>query len=377
MDDTRTKQALQLLRTASDRQKRASGENATFNLLSALHIEHYETQTHSRIISFLLNDIGRSDGKNDFLYLFLQTLKVPKAYLSEEWSVYREMVFDGGRIDFVIESRSFCAIIEMKVGAGDGDSQLNRYASFGKKKRKKYRIYYLTPYGYRPEEQSAKDVDEDKLVCISFEKEIVSWLQDCLNIVDKSGYKYSFIKQYLGAVKQICKVNDGVISVTDLLNSSEMARAALIVMDSFYDKMDEVKEQFFKRIGSTIKRKANLETNPYTDSVDILLESFTYRKHIYYVVLCPSTYSSDELIVDFGFTEKTEEGYTAYMTLEKAEATFPSIYRRWIDKLEALGDMPRINQSQRTRWFYAEDTQGAKLNFKNYSAQIGMAENFV
>ena len=99
------------------------------------------------------------------------------------------MPFEGGRIDFVIESRSFCAIMEMKVDAADGDSQLNRYAAFGKRKRKKYRIYYLTPHGHRPEEQSAGGVDEDKLACISFEKEITSWLRDCLGAVDERGYK--------------------------------------------------------------------------------------------------------------------------------------------------------------------------------------------
>lgn len=374
MNDARTESVLELLRTASDRQKKASGETAAFNLLSAIHVEHYETQTHSQIISFLLNDMGHPSKENEFLSLFLQALKIPRAYLAEQWNVHREKVFDGGRIDFVIESRSFLAIIEMKIDAGDGDSQLNRYASFGKKKRKKYRIYYLTLDGHEPEEQSASGVDEDKLVCISFKKEIVSWLQNCMRTVKKVGYKYSFLKQYLGAVKHITGTNDGVVSVTDLLDSSEMARAAQIVVNSFHEKMDAVAEQFFKKMCSMIRRKANVEAIPYTKSVDIFLETFTHKKHTYHVILCLSIIDLNELIVLFGFSEGIEDDYSPYMRLEEAEAAFPSIYRKWIDKLESLENLPRINRFPRSRWFYAEDTQGTHLNFKDYSAQIKLID---
>lgn len=376
MDGTQTEQALQLLRTASERQKKASGETAAFNLLAAIHKEHYETQTHSQIISFLLNDKGRTNEQDTFLYLFLQALKIPQSYLTEQWNVYREKAFDGGssRIDFVIESRSFCAIIEMKIDAGDGDSQLNRYASFGRMRRKKYRVYYLTLDGHEPEKQSASGVDKDKLVCISFEKEIISWLQNCMRTVKKGGYKYSFLKQYLGAVKHITGTNDEVVSVTDLLDSSEMASAAQIVANSFYEKMNAVTEQFFEKMDSIIRRKANVDTIPYTKSLDIFLETFTHKKHTYNVILCPSVIDLNELIILFGFSEETEDGHFPYMRLEEAEAAFPSIYRKWIDKLESLEHLPRINRFPRSRWFYVEDAQGTHLNFKDYSAQIGLID---
>ena len=90
MDDVQTEQALRLLQTASDRQKSASGETAAFNLLSALHIEHYETQTHSQIIFFLLNNKNCSNEQSTFLNLFLQTLNVPQIFLAEQWNIYRD-----------------------------------------------------------------------------------------------------------------------------------------------------------------------------------------------------------------------------------------------------------------------------------------------
>ena len=87
--------------------------------------------------------------------------------------MYRERTFDGGssRIDFVLESKNFCAVIEMKVDARDGDSQLARYASFCRKKRKEYMVYYLTLDGHAPEEQSVRGVEPERFRCISFEKE--------------------------------------------------------------------------------------------------------------------------------------------------------------------------------------------------------------
>lgn len=376
MDDVQTEQALRLLQTASDRQKSASGETAAFNLLSALHIEHYETQTHSQIIFFLLNNKNCSNEQSTFLNLFLQTLNVPQIFLAEQWNIYREKTFDGGssRIDFVMESRSFCAIIEMKVNAVDGDSQLARYASFGRRRRKRYCIYYLTLDGHRPEEQSARGVDEDKLICISFEKEIAAWIQKCMCTVKKGGYQYSFLKQYLGAIKHITGKNDKVVSVTDLLDSSEMAKAAQIVMNSFQEKMEDVTAQFFKKLSSMIERKATVSTIYYSNAIDIFLDTFTYKRHTYHVILSPSIVDLNELTILFGFSEETEDGRYPYLRLEEAEAAFPSIYRKWIDKLEALENLPRINRFPRARWFYAEDTQGAKLNFKDYSAQIKLID---
>jgi len=376
VEDVRTEQILQLLRVASSRQKSVSGETAAFNLLSALHIEHYETQTHSQIILFLLNDTCLPNERNTFLYLFLQTLKIPKTFLDEQWKVYREKSFDSGksRIDFVIESQSFCAIIEMKIDAKDGDSQLARYASFGRKKRKRYCVYYLTLDGHEPEEQSIRGVDEDKLMCISFETEIVLWLQNCMRTVKKGSYKYSFLKQYLGAVKHITGTNDEVVSVTDLLNSSEMARTAQIIMNSFYEKMDDITIQFFKKLGSMIAKAAETSTIYYTDAVDIFLEKFTCKRHNYYVILSLSIIDLKELIIMLGFSEDDKENNYPYLRLEDAETAFPSIYRKWMDKLESLDDLPKIRRFQKARWFYVEDTQGAHLNFKNYSAQIKLID---
>lgn len=370
MVDRQIESAAQLLHTASERLEDASDEFPAFNILSTLQLERYETRVHSRIIFFLLNSSRK--GKDSFLHFFLQTLRVPRRYLNESWNVYRERTFDGGasRIDFVLESRSFRAIVEMKVDAADGDSQLARYAAFGGKNRKEYAIYYLTIDGHIPEEQSVKGVDTARLRCISFEKEVAAWLQKCMSSVDKDGYRYAFLKQYLGTVNQITGIEDEVVSVKDLLDNSDMARAAQAVMNSFLAKMDDVKAEFFQKLNKGIKRRTKLETCLYLDGVDVLLGSFTRKKKTYYVTF--GVFIDTYLYACFGFSEKTEGGGYGFIPLADAEAFFPAAYKKWTGKLDALEILPKQNKLM--RWEYLEDSEGARLNFKDNSAQIKLID---
>lgn len=128
-------------------------------------------------------------------------------FRNDKWTPYRERHFGDGRIDFVLESPRFVVCIEMKISAGDGPRQLERYESFCKSRRKEYFIYYLTPFGNKPSEQSVGKMDTGKLRCISFRDEILSWLDECQIHTETGGYKYSYIKQYIGDYlsKQVIK----------------------------------------------------------------------------------------------------------------------------------------------------------------------------
>lgn len=125
-------------------------------------------------------------------YIYFEEIKIPEKYINYHWRVCREQVFEEGRIDFVIESEKFCIAIEMKIDAEDGERQLERYDMFCKGKGKEYRIYYLTLSGYAPDKQSVGNMDRRKLYLISFQHEILNWLQMCMDTVDKGCYRYSF-----------------------------------------------------------------------------------------------------------------------------------------------------------------------------------------
>lgn len=374
MDDSQTAYITELLQAASDRRKGASCETSAFNLLSVLQLERYETRTHSRIIFFLLNSPCGPEGEKIFLRLFLQAINIPSRFLEEPWSVYREKGCTGesGRMDLVLESKNFLAVIEIKVDAGDGDSQLARYASSCRKKRKEYMVYYLTLDGHMPEQQSVRGVGTDRFRCISFEKEIISWLQSCMAYVEADGYRYAFLKQYLGTVRQAAGMDDGGIDVKDLLNSSDMARAAEIVARSFREKMDDVTERFFLNLGKEIEKKTKLEVFSYANCADIFLDAFTARNKKYHAAI--GLYIDTYLYVDFGFSEETEDSGYPFIPLAEAEARFPSTYRKWIKKLDSLEYFAGSRQTKWVKWLYLEDSEGARLNFKDHSAQIKLID---
>lgn len=362
----------QLLSAASERQKNNLGETAAFNILSRIQIQWQERE-HSKIIFSLLNDGYVKDGQNIFLCFFLETLKVPRKFLNETWKAYREKTFDGGisRIDFVLESKSFCAIIEMKIEAGDGDNQLARYDSYGRKKRKEYFVYYLTVDGHIPEEQSIDGMEENRLRCISFEKEIIAWLQKCMDSVEKDGYRYSFLKQYLGAVKNMTGADDEMVNVKDLLDSADMVKAAEIVANSFYKKMDDVQAEFLENLNTIIKKKTKLKTRPYTNALDVFLSEFTHRKHTYKVTL--SLAICGKLEVDIVFTQDTAED-SGVLRRDVAENTFPRIYREWMNKIDSLDYLQKFGWYTYGRYAYVENSRGEQLNFKDNSAQIQLIE---
>ena len=370
MDDRQKARITGLLQAA--RERSALDETSAFNLLSALRLERYETRTHSRIIFFLLN--SRCGQNESFLHLFLQAIRIPERFLHEQWSVSREKPFGRGsdRVDFVLESKSFCAVVEMKIDAGDGDRQLTRYASDCRRKGKDYAVYYLTLDGHKPDEQSARGLEPGRLRCVSFDRELVQWLQKCMDSVEKDSYPYSFLQQYLGAVRQAAGMDGEGAGVKDLLDSSDMARAAQAVANSFHEKMNDMTELFFEKLCMEIRKKTKLEVFPYTNCADIFLETFTRKNQRCLVVMGVGI--DTFLYVGVGFCEETEDGNYPYLPLTEAKARFPGIYKKWMEKLDALENFAGLRQSKWTKWKYLEDSEGARLNFKDHTAQIRLID---
>lgn len=355
----------ELLQTTHQRHKtNMSQENSAYNILSAIGGERDETHIHSKIIYFLLDRTCGEAGTDDFLHLFLREIKVPAEFLGCQWRVCREQVFEGGRIDFVIESEKFCVAIEMKIDAADGERQVERYDSFCRRKGKEYAVYYLTPNGSVPDKQSVGSMKQNRLHLISFQHEILNWLKRCMDIVDAGGYRHSFLKQYSAAVRQISEMDGGVMSVKDLVSSADMAKAALMIQDSFYKKMTEVTENLFGKMGSILEKSSKLETCTYSDAVDIFIDSVRHKKKTYYVFLGVSI--DYYLYACLGFIEESAD---KCMTLADAEKIMPQFYNTWMARIQAL-DLPKPKQSAKTIWWYIENTRGEKFNFKEYSDSV-------
>ena len=197
-------------------ESRKRGER--FNVFEMLGVAHYEV-THSKIIAGFLNPQGSHGQGNLFLRLFLQTIETESKINIDTTNakVYTEHDTGDGRIDILIEDGTGHGIvIENKVYAGDQPEQLIRYNSFAENKYKKgnYTIYYLTLYGYEASDNSANGV---VYKCISYSKDIISWLQHCIRESSTMPLVRETLVQYLNHIKQLTNPDMASLNKEELL----------------------------------------------------------------------------------------------------------------------------------------------------------------
>lgn len=177
----------------------------TFNIFQVAEIWKSE-EIHTRVIAELLDPNSQfHDMGIVFLEKFLEKLKLgelDKQRLHEDLSkakdkakdttaediikVETEVLTDNGRrIDMVIKTEKYYIPFEVKIWAGDQESQLYDYYDYAKKQGKTVPcIYYLTPDGHNPSDWSLVSTDGKQLpgeVCnLSFQENILPWLDDCI-----------------------------------------------------------------------------------------------------------------------------------------------------------------------------------------------------
>ena len=79
------------------------------------------------------------------------------------------------------------------------------------------------------------------------------------------------------------------------------------------------------------------------------------------------------LEVGIAFSEIIDEDMQL-LRLDEAEKRFPSIYKEWTEKLESLEDIPKFKRWTHSRYFLLENSRGAQLNFRDYSAQVELID---
>ena len=223
-DEKEIKKAQKLLKVIKPFEKEfLLKDNPRLNILNIIEMDTKEASAHAKILEFLLNCKWETNEKETLFNSFLEKVlgfsktKI-KEFLKEKISITREHTIKDGRIDFVIESESLCIAIEMKIYASDGDRQIERYENYCKSRGKDYKIFYLTLDGHEPSEVSIENNKNSKVECISFEVNILPWLEESLNYMKKEKYKYSFILQYIGAIKNLIEIEEANM---EILNTFE------------------------------------------------------------------------------------------------------------------------------------------------------------
>lgn len=190
---------IQIITNKNDEILDATG--ARFNMFKICGVNHYEN-THSAIIAEFLNPNG-THGLNskllkEFIELFVEE-NLKNSFNLEKTKVFTEYSTLYGRIDILIEDDSNAIIIENKLYAIDQYEQLNRYNSYAQK-YKNHQIFYLTLFGSEASEHSGKDVN---YTCLSYEKQIVEWLEKSVAIAVHFPMVRETINQYVNHLKTL------------------------------------------------------------------------------------------------------------------------------------------------------------------------------
>jgi hypothetical protein len=201
---------------------------------------------HSRFIKSLLNPDEIHGFKHAFLDLFLKRIEITGFNLISVTTECEKNTFNNRFIDIAIENKKAkqMIIIENKIWANDLDNQLSDYYNFALNlcdgKSENLHVVYLTPYGRQPNAISfPKENEQPKngIRCISYEKDILDWLDDCLKHIrvkdEKNVRLLLCIEMYIELIRKTINRDKYMEEILKLLmNDSEKMKIAIDVARS-------------------------------------------------------------------------------------------------------------------------------------------------
>ena len=385
-DEKDIKKAIKLLKNAKIFEKEyLLKDSPRLNILNIIEMDTKEASAHAKILEFLLDCKWETNEKETFFSSFLEKVlgfsktKI-KEFLKEKFSISREHTIKDGRIDFVIESESLCIAIEMKIYASDGDRQIEKYENYCKSRGKDYKIFYLILDGHEPSETNINS----KVECISFEDNILIWLEESLNYLKKEKYKYSFILQYIGAIKNLIEIEEANM---EILNTFEEMKTTKFLNDRFKEKIQSIIVEFVEGIDKNIEKKLKDKEILKEDSfcyggtynfykngtgtggsyykLDKMKNKDNDKDLEYYLVF--SIEVTNDIRGSFHISQYTDDkGYTPikFEDMEKIDSKFFNKYKEKFNNLKVLKG---LNNNQYGVWFHIKNSRSQEIDFKNFS----------
>ena len=330
-----------------------------FNMFKICGVNHYEN-THSAIIAEFLNPHGTHGLKSKLLECFIEMLGDKfniKDFNSSRASVETEHYTGDGRIDILIEDNQHKAIIiENKIYAPDQSEQLKRYDTYAQQQYKNdYQILYLTLDGQKASEQSGEGV---KYVKISYETDIINWLESCVLIATRYPIVRETIIQYINHLKQLTNQDMSTKNeeeISEVLSKIENLKAAKAICQNYSATFDVLAKKYF---------------NPK-------MEEFAKEKGLEYYYI-----GSDEAYIEFHLTKIEWEGkFKIYFGIYKNKILFGLInenpYKPSIENKKVLFERlekERINPP--TDLWTFDACFGEELNINSWENDIINSDKF-
>ena len=269
-----------------EKHKELSGEN--FNIFSIMSMESDEVFTHSAIIAELLNPNGshslgklplqlfiKQNFEEDFEFNFDDVKSLKEVFAG----VINEDKTEGGRLDIVvINNVGQIFVIENKIYALEQKNQLLRY----KNKYPEAKLFYLTLFGVDSKQQTETENNEN-YTAISYEKNILEWLEECVKYAYDKPMVREVLNQYIYLIKKLTNqttnndMKNDIIEIIkgDLKSSEEIYNnykyAVECIQFDFINDLKIILKSQVKRIHFEIKH--DLKKKEY--SLHINFETFS------------------------------------------------------------------------------------------------------
>jgi hypothetical protein len=248
---------LELLEFAGTHQRhtqalaRATGEH--FNIFNILGVGHLEVKTHSPILGNLLNPKGKHGQETTFLRLFLAQFKIDgfnaeTAKMTLEYYIGPKTENSGGRLDIIVSDGERSIIIENKIGDLDQEKQMERY----RKRYPKANLFYLTPEGKKPSNCSEDDVKRIQFECISYRKDILTWLKECRKEAACLPAVRETITQYIHLIEELTGLSTTTHMNKELINKIVYNKENLAAFFELCGEFDSVRAELVARLDAKL-----------------------------------------------------------------------------------------------------------------------------
>ena len=270
-----------------------------YNLFEVLNITRKEVII-CRFLTDLLNPKGKHGRSIAYIKsFFVQVLEEEHddTYY-EQFRVFKEFELPNRRrIDIVLQSQERFIPIEVKIDASDETSQCWDYYQYAKELDEQAKIIYLTKTGYEPSEESKQSEDgtqtlqDNNILCISFEEDILTWLR--MVIADEKNDVNKVISQFVEAMERECgipeqkEINAICNYVLEDENRLQNALTLCKVMDdvkarllmTFMEELEQALDAFLKKPSSEkyhLKKEMEYHYYEYQQQAD---SDFYIMKH--------------------------------------------------------------------------------------------------
>lgn len=214
-------------RSREAERKKYTGED--FNIFEILGIGHLEAATHSKFLGNLLNPQGSHSQGTLFLELFLDELGITTLNINNAKVELEKSVGEQGRLDiYITDYENTSIVIENKIYAELQDRQLERYCEFLEieKCKNKYLIFLtLSPYDRKSEENIITPIKKwtqiVKFNHISYQCEMVSWLEKCREKAVQLPLIRESLTQYIQTIKILTNMNTTHNMIDELFKFAE------------------------------------------------------------------------------------------------------------------------------------------------------------